>query len=55
VLDAHADHAFEEGDGVFGDELLEGDEEASLDGNTTGYSGCSGAGVSREFERGKGG
>jgi hypothetical protein len=36
VLDAHADEAFGDGNGVFGNELLERDEEASLDGNAAG-------------------
>jgi hypothetical protein len=36
VLDTHADEAFRDGHGVFGDELLEGDEEASLNGNASG-------------------
>lgn len=31
VLDAHADGAAEEGDGVFGDELFEGHEEGGFD------------------------
>ena len=35
MLDAHADEALCDGNGVFGDELLEGDEEASLDGNAS--------------------
>jgi hypothetical protein len=38
VLDAHADEAFGNGNGVFGNELLERDEEASLDGNAAGDS-----------------
>jgi hypothetical protein len=36
MLDAHADEAFGDGNGVFGNELLEGDEEASLDSNAAG-------------------
>lgn len=33
VLDAHTDEAFCDGNGVFRNELLEGDEEAGLDGD----------------------
>lgn len=33
VLDAHANEALCDGDGVFGHELLECDEEAGLDGD----------------------
>jgi hypothetical protein len=33
VLDAHTDEAFRNGHSVFGDKLLEGNEEAGLDGN----------------------
>lgn len=40
MLDAHADEAFGNGDGVFGDELLEGDEEAGLDGDAAGDGGA---------------
>lgn len=39
MLDAHANEALGNSDGVFGDELLEGDKEAGLDGDTTG-DGC---------------
>ena len=42
MLDAHADEAFGDGNGVFGDELLEGNEKASLDGNAAGDCGMSG-------------
>jgi len=42
VLDAHADQAFGNGDCVFGHELLEGDEEAGLDGDAAGYGGAPG-------------
>ena len=31
MLDTDFEDAFEEGDGVFGDELLEGDEEGGLE------------------------
>ena len=33
MLYAHADQAFCNGHGMFGNELLEGDEKAGLDGN----------------------
>jgi hypothetical protein len=36
MLDAHTNEAFSDSDGVFGDELLEGNEEASLNSNATG-------------------
>ena len=42
VLDTHADETFGDGDGVFGDELLEGDEEAGLDGDAAGDGGAAG-------------
>lgn len=40
VLDADAKDAAEDGDGVFGDELFEGDEEGGLDGYAAAYGGC---------------
>lgn len=40
VLDAHADEALGDGDGVLRDELLEGDEEAGLDGDAAGDGGA---------------
>jgi hypothetical protein len=36
MLHAHTNEAFSDSDGVFGDELLERNEEASLDRNATG-------------------
>lgn len=36
VLDTHAHKALGDGDGVLGDELLEGDEEAGLNGDAAG-------------------
>jgi hypothetical protein len=42
MLDTHTDHAFEDGDGMLGDKLLEGDEEAGLDCYSAGDRGCSG-------------
>jgi hypothetical protein len=41
VLDTHANKAFGDGDCVLGHELLEGDEEPSLDGNAARYGGMS--------------
>jgi hypothetical protein len=40
VLDAHANEAFGDGDGVLRDELLEGDKEAGLDGDAAGDGGA---------------
>ena len=40
MLDAHADEALGNGDGVLRDELLEGDEEAGLDGDAAGDGGA---------------
>ena len=42
MLDTHANEAFGDGDGVFGDQLLEGDEEACLNGDATGDGGVAG-------------
>lgn len=39
VFDAHLHETLEDGDGVFGHELFEGDEEGGLDGDATAYLG----------------
>lgn len=52
MFNADFDDAFEHGDGVFGDQLLEGDEEASLEGDAA-ADGCERAGdVAGEREPG---
>lgn len=37
MFDPHLHQTLEDGDGVFGNELLEGDEERGLDGDTSTY------------------
>lgn len=39
MLDAHFDQALEEGNGMFGDKLFEGNQEGGLDGDPTTYLG----------------
>ena len=46
MLHAHADETLGNSDGVLGDELLEGDEEAGLDGDAARDGGAAMAGFS---------